>query len=473
MERILSIFEDICKVPRGSGNMKKIKEYLVNFAKENNLEVFSDNANNVIIYKKGSRGYENAPTVILQGHTDMVCQKDEKVLTNFEKEGVTPYTDGDWIKARGTTLGADNGIAVAMILRILESKDIPHPPVEAVFTTDEEIGMIGAGKLDISKLKGKLLINLDSEDEDLTVSCAGGVDVSVEIPIEQSKAFGTKVSVEIFGLMGGHSGVEIHKGGKNAAAIMGNVLKNLKAKEEFYILNILGGDKSNAITNRCKAEIICKEPSNLKMYLTDILEDIKISILDIEPGFSYIVKECETGEYSCFSKKATNTVIKYLAHTPQGVQTMSKEIEGLVETSLNLGILNTKDNKVNICYALRSSKKEELENLKNKMVKYANELGAKAEASGYYPPWEYRENSKLRPLFADIYKNLTGKSINIMAIHAGLECAVFASKIEGVDCIATGPIIKGAHTTEEKLSILSTKTVFEMLTLALRKLKSL
>lgn len=461
MERVIEIFKSLNKIPRGSGNMEKVAEFIVEFAKKNNLRSIRDEYNNVIVYKEATCGYENKPPVILQGHLDMVCQKEEGNTINFEEDGIEVLEQEGWLKAKGTTLGADNGLGVAMTLEILENKNLSHPPIEAVFTTDEEIGMIGATGLDISLLKGKTLINLDSEDEDLTVSCAGGCDFMVKIPIEKVNMSGDKISVKIRGLMGGHSGVEIHKGGENASCLMGKVLEKLEQNVNVNIIEVLGGDKSNAITNSCKAEILSADGEMAEAYLKDILNDVKKDIESKEPGFEYEICKESGCEREVFAKESTIKVTKFLANTPQGVQKMSDDINGLVETSLNLGVLKTCPEYVFFHYALRSGKKDELEKLSGKMQEYASKFNGDYEVCGYYPPWEYKEDSFIRPLFVKEYKELSGKDINVTAIHAGLECAVFASKIEGIDCIATGPVITGAHTIFEKADIKSAETIYK------------
>ncbi len=463
MKRIIEIFESLNKIPRGSGNMEKIADFIVEFASKNNLRYVRDEFNNVIVYKEASPGYENKSPVILQGHLDMVCQKEEGKTFDFDACGIDVFDDMGWLKAKGTTLGADNGIGVAMTLEILENPGLCHPLIEAVFTTDEEIGMIGAAGLDTSLLKGKTLVNLDSEDEDLTVSCAGGSDFIAKIPVEKVKTKGDKLTVKIWGLMGGHSGVEIHKGGENASCLMGKILEKLEQTVNINIIEIEGGDKANAITNNCKAEILTQDGELACAYLKDILDGIKKDVQSKEPGFEYEVVKVDGCEADVFTKESTIKVTKFLANTLQGVQKMSDDIKGLVETSLNLGVLKTCSDHVFFHYALRSSKKDELEGLAVKMKEYALKFAATTEESGYYPPWEYKEDSKARLLFVKTYKEITGKDINVTAIHAGLECAVFASKIEGIDCIATGPVITGAHTTLEKANIKSMETIYKVI----------
>ncbi len=471
-QKVFKYFEEISKIPRGSGNMQKISRYCVSFAEEHNLRYIKDSANNVIIYKDATQGYENAKTVILQGHMDMVCQKTDESLTDFEKDGIDVFVDGDFIKAKGTTLGSDNGIAMAMMLAVLEDKTLEHPSIEAVFTTDEEIGMVGASKLDVGILKGKRMINLDSEEEAaLTVSCAGGIDVKITLPLTKTTKKGTKIEVQINGLKGGHSGVEIDKGRVNANVLMGRVLNKIKQVTDFDIIGINGGTKRNAIPLEAKAEILaddeCKVINAIKEYFGVIKEEFK----DREPDCNIKISDKASGEFEVFDKKSTDKIIYMLLTTPNGVVDMSKSIEGLVETSLNLGILKTEQCGVVMQYALRSNKKSALDFLEERLLCFAKFNECDVETSGRYEPWEYRENSPMRDMYIQVYSNRVGKEPNVEAIHAGLECAVFSATINELDCIAIGPDMFDVHTVNERLSIPSTKLIYEILCDMLRILK--
>ncbi len=471
-QKVFKYFEEISQIPRGSGNMEKISGYCVTFAKEHNLKYIKDDANNVIIYKDATQGFENADAVILQGHMDMVCQKTDESMADFEKDGIDIFIDGDFIKARGTTLGADNGIAVAMMLSVLADKNLEHPPIEAVFTTDEEIGMIGASKLDVSVLKGKRMINLDSEEENaLTVSCAGGSDVKITLPITKETKKGTRIKVQINGLKGGHSGVEIDKGRVNANVLMGRVLNKIKQVADFDIIAIDGGTKRNAIPLDSVAEILAYDESKVTNAIEEYFGIIKDEFKDREPGCNIEVSVGSSGEFEIFDEKSTEKIIYMLITTPNGVTDMSKSIEGLVETSLNLGILKTEQCGVVMQYALRSNKKSALDFLEERLLCFGKNNGCETLLSGRYEPWEYRGNSPMRDMYIKTYSERVGKEPNVEAIHAGLECAVFSGNIKDLDSIAIGPDMFDVHTVKERLSIPSTKLIYEILCDILKKLK--
>lgn len=467
---VFRYFKEICAVPRGSGNTEAIRNYCVRFAEQNGLRAYSDEANNVVIYKPGTKGYENARPVILQGHLDMVCQKEENSPIDFEKDGIKAYTDGDFIKAEGTTLGADNGIAVSIIMAVLASRDLPHPPIEAVFTTDEEIGMIGAQKLDTSVLKGRKMINLDSEEADvLTVSCAGGSDFKITFPIDRAVVRGTKVSLELSGLKGGHSGTDIDKGRVNASVLAGRLLNQLKKSAPFHIISISGGTKGNAIPFYCKAELVTDNTEGLIMSAEDCFSAVKKEISVREPDCSISLTAKETGDFGALSTASRDKLLYMLLTTPNGITDMSAEIKGLVETSLNLGILETGTDSIVMQYALRSNKESALAFLEDRLSLFASYNGCRTEISGRYAPWEFTKDSPLQSLYADAYRERFGRKPQIAAIHAGLECAVFARKIEDLDCISIGPDMYDVHTVHESLSISSAREIFELLCTVLER----
>lgn len=461
---VFRYFEEISAIPRGSGNCKKISDYCVAFAKQHGLTVSKDDADNVVIVKPASEGYEGCEPVILQGHLDMVCQKDQGTSIDFDTDGISLYRDGDFIKADGTTLGADNGIAVAMMLAILEDKTLSHPPIEAVFTSDEEIGLLGAMQLSMDCLKGRRMINLDAEDpKTVTVSCAGGRDFIMTIPITRHLVRGKKVVINIQGLKGGHSGVEIHKGRVNANMLLGRILNHAKEIADFEVIRINGGDKGNAIPLCCTAELLLKDPAGFCEKLQPYLEKVQAEIADREKDFTAEMMITEEDEFSVLDRTSRDALLLVLLLAPNGVIEMSATIENLVETSLNLGILNTKDREVTLLFSLRSNKESSMEFLEEKLSRLATHLGCQTKVTGHYPPWEYREDSALRRLYIKTYQEQFGKKPEVVAIHAGLECGVFASAIEGIDCIAIGPEILDVHTTSERLSVSSTKQTYELL----------
>lgn len=471
-ERIFEIFEEICAIPHGSENMEAISKYCVSFANKNNLEYITDDALNVIIFKKATKGYENVKPVILQGHLDMVCQKTADSDFDFTKDGLKLVLDGDFLKAQNTTLGGDNGIAVALIMALLERDDLCHPAIEAVFTTDEEIGMIGATALDTTNLKGDKLINLDSEEEDVvTVSCAGGTDFTAKMPIGREKANGERVTITLKGLLGGHSGVEIDKNRINADVLLGRLLLSLNSICDFSVLNSSGGDKSNAIPNFAKIELVSENAQSLISNAEKILKEIAAEIEIAEPHFDYAIEKDKNGIFDVLDKKANEDLIFALCNTPSGIISMSAQILGLVETSLNLGILQTTENEIIFKYALRSNKSTALKFLAERMKNFYSKIDAISETSGYYPPWEYKKESALRVIYSDVYYGKTGSLPKIEAIHAGLECAVFADKIKDLDCIAVGPTLLDVHTVNEKLSIPSTEKLYDIIIDVLKRCK--
>ncbi len=461
--------EEICAIPHGSGDMQKISDFCVAFAKKNGLRYIQDEALNVVIYKEGTCHLKNAAPIILQGHLDMVCQKEEGSAVNFAKDGILPFIEGDFVRAKGTTLGADNGIAVAMIMAILEREDIAHPPIEAVFTTDEEIGMVGAGRLDMSVLSSKRMINLDAEEDDtLTVSCAGGCDVHLCLPISREKKEGTRVTLRVRGLLGGHSGVEIDKGRVNANVLLGRLLTHAR-KEEADILSVNGGSKGNAIPGSGTASLLVRDWEAFSGFMKPYIEVVQNEIRDRETEVCITLEKEDEGSFLIMEKSGTDKFIHLLLAVPDGVIDWSRTIPGLVETSLNLGILETKEDGVHFHYALRSNKRTALSALKEKIAAIAGYVSVSYNTGGEYSPWEYRENSALRTLYAETYREMQGEALRIAAIHAGLECAVFAAAIDGLDCIAIGPTMTGVHTPDEALRISSVQKVYALLCETLKK----
>ena len=465
-KRVFEIFEEISLIPRGSGDMEKIADFCENFAKKNSLKYIRDEANNVVIFKDATKGYEMSQPIILQGHLDMVCQSEGEF--DFLNNGLEIYTDGDFVKARGTTLGADNGIAVSYILSILESNEISHPKIEAVFTTDEEIGLLGATALDKSILTAKKMINLDSEEEDiLTVSCAGGSDFAINAPLSFEKVKGTKVKLTLKGLKGGHSGVEIHKGRVNSNILAGRVLNLL---ENFDLISIAGGNKSNAIPNSSVIEFCVKDANSFIEEAEKHLNIIKSEISAREEDFCFEIETLETDEFNVIERNLRDDIIYLLTTAPNGIVDMSAEIEGLVETSLNLGILKTEGDNLYLHFALRSNKASALLYLEKKLERFSKCIECKTESFGFYPPWEFKDNSSLQALYKKCFREEFGYETKVEAIHAGLECSVFAS-LEDFDCISIGPSLFDVHTVKEKMSISSAERMYKLLLRILRESK--
>ncbi len=471
-ERVFYYFNQISDVPRGSGNCSGMARFCQNFAINHNLKYVKDDTNNVVIFKNGTPGYENSEPVILQGHTDMVCQKTENATTDFINRGIELFVDGDFLKAKETTLGADNGIAVAMILAVLESDSIPHPPIEAVFTADEEIGLIGAGKLDKGVLSAKKMINLDSEEDDtVTVSCAGGCHFLAKTSVNYQEKSGTKITVTLKGLKGGHSGVEINNNRVNADTLAGRFLNHVKQSCDFDIININGGDKDNAIPNKCTIELCVADVDLFIKNAEEYLNVIKSEFSDRENGFTFTFDKGKNGSYKVLCDDIKDQLIFALTCVPNGVLEMSAEIKNLVQTSLNLGILKIENDVLSLHFGLRSNKKTGLSFLREKLVAFFDSVNWETASNGHYPPWEYKEDSQLREIYKVVYKDYFGKEPKVEAIHAGLECGVFADAIENIDCISIGPALYDVHTVNEKLSISSTENVFNLLLKILENLK--
>ena len=449
---VFDFFEKISDIPRGSGNEKAISDYLLNFGKELGLETIQDEALNIIIKKPASKGYENAPTVIIQGHMDMVCEKNNGTDHDFEKDPLKLRIVDDYIYATDTTLGADNGIAVAYGMALLADNSIPHPALEVLITTDEETGMSGAMAVSKDNLDGKLLINLDNEEEgELLVSCAGGVRTNSAIKIEwQDRADKATMSINISGLKGGHSGMDIIKERGNSNKILGRILKALKDELEFNIVKINGGSKNNAIPREAEV-IISLDNSNVDKVTSIVneLADVFANELKAQDsGLKVVVNKVSVDESKEFNKDTTDKVINLLYLYPNGVNTRSTEIDGLVESSTNLGVLSTNEDYVEFDSAVRSSVPSLKKEIELRIKTITEIIGAEFSSKSDYPGWEYDPNSKMREICQKVYKDMTGKEAKIVAIHAGVECGLFNEKLGNLDMISFGPNLYDVHTPQ-------------------------
>ena len=463
-ERVFHFFEEISKIPHTSENTKPIADYLVSFAKERSLEYYRDGADNVIIKKKATPGYENKPTVIFQGHTDMVEDKTEDAGIDMQKEGLKLYRDGDFIRAKGTTLGGDDGVAIAYSLAVLDSSAIEHPAFEALFTSDEEIGLLGATALDTSHLSGKLMINIDSDVEGIfTVGCAGGLRTDMAMTVKSEPCSETLYKLSVFGLLGGHSGTEIDKGRLNAIKILIEILNECDSPRIF---SLGGGNADNAIPRNAECVFAAQ---NISYMEESVLPNFLKKYKEIESGISITLEKSELSG-ALITKEDTKRIIAAALEIPSGVYGMSKEIEGLVETSSNLGIIKSSADEAVISTSLRSSKNSEKEALKQKIREIAKKHSATLSERGEYPAWEYKPKSYLSDVMKRIYERLYNKSPEIITIHAGLECGIFSEKIEGLECVSIGPDNFDIHTTEEHLSISSTARVFDYLKEVLKEI---
>lgn len=473
--KVFKYFEEMSMIPRGSGNEKGISDYLVNFAKERNLEVIQDEALNVIIKKKASKGYENAPGVIIQGHMDMVCEKTKESTHDFMKDPLQLRVEGDNVYATNTTLGADNGIAVAYALAILDDDSISHPALEVLVTTDEETGMGGAMAFDGSLINGKYLLNIDSEEEGkLLVSCAGGLRTKVVLDTEfENNTEKELLKIEVKGLKGGHSGMEILKQRGNSNKLMGRVLAKISESVTFNIVEINGGSKNNAIPREAEC-IIAVESDNIKEVteiVTKMGDNFKNELLSVDENVKVVCEHLNNRSERIMSEDTTKKITALLNLIPSGVDTMSMDIEDLVQSSTNLGVVKTNKNNVEFDSATRSSVGTLKEDLVSRIKIAAQLTGASVETSGEYPEWQYEKNSKLRELCKEVYKRLSGQDAEIIALHAGLECGLFKEKLHDVDMISFGPNLYDVHTPNEHMSIKSVQNVWKFLLEILKEIK--
>ena len=470
--KVFEYFEEISRIPRGSGNNKKISEYLVNFAKEHGLKVKQDSCENVIIWEKASEGQEDKPGVIMQGHMDMVCEKETEVNHDFTKEPLELQQEGDFIFAKGTTLGGDDGIALAYGLAILDDDTIVHPALEMVFTTDEETGMDGAIGLDTSVLEGKYMINIDSEEEGvLLTSCAGGMSVNGVFTEKKQEKTGDILSLTISGLKGGHSGTEIEKNRENATLLAMRILNSLKTNQvPFSLISVEGGNKDNAIPRETTVEIMVENKNEVSEKIDEISNWINKEIQFQEPGLQIEQHWREKEKAQVFTEEFTKKILFFFTHVPNGVQKMSSAIEGLVESSLNLGICHTKDDEIFVSFSLRSSLQTYKEYMCGQLKELIEYLGGTFQKKSEYPAWEYRADSKLREVMKKVYVEQYGEEPKIEAIHAGLVCGILSGKKPELDIVSMGPDILDIHTPKERLSISSTQRVYRYLLEVLKNL---
>ena len=471
-KRVFYYFEELCKIPHGSGNTKQISDYLVSFAKEHGLEYVQDEMNNVVIYKPATEGYEDAPAVILQGHMDMVCEKRPDVDHDFTKDPLNISVKDGYVTANGTTLGGDDGIAVAYGLALLESKDLAHPALEVLITVDEEIGLLGAEGFDCSVLKGKRLINLDSEAEgSLWISCAGGLSGISTIPVQRVEAEGQKAAVKITGLMGGHSGAEIDKKRANANVLMGRFLYSLQQETAYEIISLAGGQKDNAITREADAELLVEDINSVKACAEKLQKGFREEYAGTDEGITVEITDLGVASVKVLHPTSREKVLFFLMEVPFGTQKMSGSIDGLVETSTNIGIVKLGEDEFLGSSSVRSSVEAAGAALSDKICYLTEFLGGEYTVQGAYPAWEYRKDSPLRDQMVEVYEEMYGEKPNVVAIHAGLECGLFYKKIEGLDCVSLGPNMKDIHTSEEVLDIASTERVWKYLVKVLESLK--
>lgn len=466
---VFGYFEKLCSYPHGSGNTKQISDYLVEFAKEQGLRYIQDDLNNVILFGEGTCGYEDHEPVVLQGHMDMVCDKDADCPIDMETQGLDVTHDGTHVFAKGTTLGGDNGIAVAYALALLADKTIPHPPLEVIITVDEETGMFGATGIDLSMLKGRTLVNLDSEDEGIfTVSCAGGARGTISLPVHRRAVYGPCVRLTVEGLCGGHSGVEIHKNRANANKVMGELLSRVQKLMPLCITRLSGGAKDNAIPHSCQVTLVAMGmyPEKINEVAQQLENEIRAQY--DEPNVKIYGDDVDALGGNALTTEDTAKVIALLCAAPNGVQSWSQDIDGLVQTSLNLGVVRL-DEQLHMTFAVRSSVNQEKRDLLAKLRELAEFNGADYSEVGDYPAWEYKKDSRLRDTMVELYRQMYGAEPQVVAIHAGLECGILSDKLPGLDCVSIGPNMLDIHTSREKLEIASTRRTWEFLLEILKK----
>ncbi|MDE6386643.1 MAG: aminoacyl-histidine dipeptidase [Lachnospiraceae bacterium] len=467
-QSVFYFFEEITRIPHGSGNVKQISNYLKKFATDRGLQCIQDELYNVIIIKDATEGYEDAEPYILQGHMDMVAVKTPDCEIDMTKDPLQVYVEDGRIHAKGTSLGGDDGIAIAYVLALLDADDLSHPRLEVVLTVDEETGMDGAKGVDLSMLRGKRLINLDQEEEGIVItSCAGGARVDVNIPLKCEKPkSGTLqyLQIKLGGLLGGHSGIEIDKGRGNANCLLGRILKGLSEHYDVHMVSMKGGLADNAIPR--EAEAVIAIDISQKDAVADLVKEyeniIRHELGEKDPDFAVKCRE-EAWQEQCYDAASTVQALNCLCRLPNGIIAMSKELEGLVQTSLNLGVVVLKQDKLCLSYAVRSSVDAEKDRLCLQMQEIAKDAGASAEVRNAYTGWAYRADSPLRDIIVTVYEQMYGKKPVLEAIHAGVECGILAAKIDGLDCVSIGPDMSNVHTAEESIDIASVQRMWKYL----------
>lgn len=466
--KVFSYFEKICSIPHTSFHEKQLSNYCVSFAKERNLYYEQDDMGNILIVADATPGYENEPAIMLQGHLDMVGDKTAKSNLDLEKDGLILYIDGDYIRAKGTTLGGDDGIAVAYALTVLDDTTIPHPRLEVVLTVCEEVGLLGATAMDLSSCKATRLINVDSEIEGiLTAGCAGGIRVCSELPVNRTLRSGIVTNFSLEGLIGGHSGMEIDKGRANANILLGRFLMQLSHRVDYDLISISGGAKENVIPKTGSVSLLIKEGDIKATYevMNEFTAQMSAEYGTADPGIHLIMKQ-ETDcavERMVIDKDSLNRIITALNTMPNGVQAMSMDLPGLVETSLNMGVISLAEDVFRMRFSIRSSVPSAKQYITSKVTFLTQMLGGWVSFSGEYPAWPYERESRFRDICVDIYKKQYGKEPKIQLMHAGLECGIIADKLPGIDCISFGPNLIDIHTPNEHMSISSVARVWEFL----------
>ena len=467
-KKLFEFFEEICAIPHGSGNETGIAEYLVAFANERGLECHRDAVNNVFIKAPATKGLEDRPAILLQGHTDMVCEKNSDTVHDFTRDPLKLFVEDGWLGAKGTTLGGDDGIAVAMMMAILDGQT-PHPAVECLFTVEEEVGLLGAESFDYSKVSASRMINMDSEDEAcVTAGCAGGLRTDLAIPVHYTEAKGTAVKISLGGLAGGHSGADVHRGRANANKLMGRLLRSLSKEFDFNLCAIEGGSKDNAIPRECVAVVCGKGLLSMPARVARLTNALKAEMCAEDAGFTM---QCNTVDLpdTCFDKQSTARVICAVATVASGVLAMSNNIEGLVEYSRNLGIIRAEQGCVHLTLSSRSAIESQLDASIDELDALATLTGGSARHHSRYPGWSYAKQSPVRDEYLAAYAALFGKTPEVNVIHAGLECGIIRSRLPEMDMISVGPNMRNIHSPDERLDLASCERFWKVIAYILSK----
>ena len=467
-KEVWHFFEAICDLPHGSRNTKLLSDYCMIFARIRGLWCQQDKLGNVIIRKEASPGYEDHPTVIIQGHLDMVCEKVSGHNIDFRRDGLSIYVEDDYVRAKGTTLGGDDGVAVAFALALLDNKNLVHPPLEIVLTVDEELGMIGASALDTSPLKGNILINIDSDIEGVLIAgCAGGATSTLSVPLKRENVTGIPYTLCVEGLQGGHSGMEIGSGRTNAIMYIASLYEKLCETYDLRLYGFTGGGKDNAIPRNATIKFISAQP--LGEEVEGLLASSMEALRETEPSAVISIKSGDQTSLGALTKAANDRVRAFFSRVPNGIVAMCEDAPDLPETSLNLGIISF-EKTLTATFSLRSSVNAKRQELAKRLKKLVGELGGQYREEGAYPAWEYRPKSRLREVMQQVWKEQNGRDARVEIIHAGLECGILSSKIPDLDCVSFGPHMLAIHTPDEALSISSTARTWNYLLEILKKL---
>ncbi len=455
-KNILNIFEQISSIPRKSKHEEKIINWLISWGKKHSFQTKKDGVGNIVITVPASSGYENKTGVVIQGHMDMVCEKTPDSNHDFSKDPIKLIYDGDWLRAEKTSLGSDNGIAIALALAIAKNKDLKHPELELLFTVDEETGLTGANKLESNFIKGKYLLNIDSEDEGvLTIGCAGGLNSTISLPLEYTdtpsdyKPYKLKVG----GLTGGHSGIDINKERGNAIKILVRVFDYLQSKNNIKLKDISGGTAHNAIPREAYATIIIQDFSKMATSLQEIETTLKNEFSAVNPGLFLRLEPLDINCDQILTERCTKTITSFISAIPHGVYSMSTKIHGLVETSNNIATITTENNILKILSSQRSSRLSRARELTRSIACLTQLAGGTITNSDGYSPWEPNWNSRLLEICKKVYKDNFKKEPVIEIIHAGLECGIIGNKYKGMEMISMGPTIKNPHSPDECMKI--------------------